>query len=675
MQKIAWSPGIFHIRPIASTLYFANHMHSLQRSMALALTLCFAASAQILTPPSVVKDTLSGTPAAKEKSAARKAAFDSLVQIRNRDLQQYTAFPASLDSVFDPDAVGAYRIRNSNAGGISEVLSTMPQVVAVPFALSSSQSRFLLYGFPLLSNTIFPDGNAFGDQADAIRGTDLLFGTEAGGATLSSPLGVTIAGNTHGLVSPHTDVLWENGVFLENLLGVRFVRPLTRTIDVGLYSNFRRLAPFNYNTANDIRTFYDYSFQDTTLLANGGRNPSSNENLMTLALESHPSTAAAISASYSYADSRTEQATQVSDSTGGGTSLAWRTVSRYENILRTELRGLKFSPAVAMNIDGRADLEGHRLYTPTASALVNETMGRNNDLCLGLEPYAAFGAETLSVSAHGEYKDQREYNSSMATATLEDLRVGFRHGANLGPLYASFSLSAGTAAVKPAGQVLHGDMVYSVFGTLFEGMHRVHVFLLQDHLPFVLPYDSIGGSLESYNDAYRAYGADMFTGYGKIGISAGFCGVSGVDTALSGRFWPDNMMPYRQPSYSLMVTPVVGRVWGFALSSRMMLSDKRPYVKSQTALSYQADPIPGREHITADLNFDYWSNRDPVSYAGITTWNREILDLSLVTAVHIQGFCLFYKIDNLLNRKYSYEPGYFMPGVTFRWGFQWLIPG
>jgi hypothetical protein len=73
--------------------------------------------------------------------------------------------------------------------------------------------------------------------------------------------------------------------------------------------------------------------------------------------------------------------------------------------------------------------------------------------------------------------------------------------------------------------------------------------------------------------------------------------------------------------------------------------------------------------------FDYWSVRDPISYGGIDTWNRELFNLSLKTSVHIQAFNLFYKLDNILNRKYAYVPGYFMPGLTFRWGFGWLIQG
>jgi hypothetical protein len=350
-------------------------------------------------------------------------------------------------------------------------------------------------------------------------------------------------------------------------------------------------------------------------------------------------------------------------------------LSRYANVFQTEVRGLPVSIA-SVNIDGRADLEGHRLYTPFVnSALIRETAGHVSDLCLGIEPYVAFGADTLSVIAHAQKKDQQLYDGADAQATLSDVLCGFRHGGPLGPAYASVALTAGAGAVKPSGKPLHSDFVYSASGIVTTGMQRLHLFLVQDHLPFVLPYDSLSVPLASYDDLYRTYGADVFLGYEKVGISAGLCAVSGVDTSTAVRFWSDAMMPYAEPSYSLMVTPMVGRVLGFALSSRTMLSDRKPYVKEQTKLSYQADPISGREHITADLLFDYWSVRDPVSYGGITIWNRELFNLSLVTAVHIQGFCLFYKIDNILNRKFAYVPGYFMPGITFRWGFQWLIPG
>jgi hypothetical protein len=606
----------------------------------------------------------------------KKAAYDSLEHIRSEQIRYYMRYPASLDSLFSPGVSGPYRFMNSNATGLSEVLRSSPISVAAPVGLSNSQSRFMLYGFPLLTNGVYLDGNSFGESPDAIHGTDGILSSRLSNAVVVPPLGVECGAPPAGLVAPHTDVVWENGVFLENLLGVRFARPLTQTIDVGIYSNFRSLAPFNYTTAGDIKSFYGYFFRDTTMVANGGRNPLSNENEMTLSLNSHQSSTAGSSVSYSYVDSKNDQALQLFDSTQHAETLRWRTLARWANIFQGGTRGLSLSPLVSANVDGRAVVEGHRLYTPIVdSAIERESAGRNTDLCLGVEPYAAFGPETLSVAGRAERKDQKLYDGSEPVATIGDLRLGFRHGKAIGPLYASFALSAGDGAVKAAGKPLRGDLVYSARGTVSVGLQRASVFVLRDHLPFVLPYDSLGAPLASYNDAYEAYGADVFLGYRKVGLEAGVCAVTGVDTSLASRFWSDNSMPYRQPSVSFMLTPLFGRVLGFALSSRTLLSDKRPYVKSQTALSYQASPIFGREHITADLLFDYWSGRDTLSYAGINIWNREIFNVSLVTGVHIQGFCIFYKIDNILNRKYAYVPGYFMPGLTFRWGFQWLIPG
>lgn len=668
-------------------------MRSTSRILFTAALIFSASQAPCTALPPAAPDTVSRRPlgpapgapgdhAPPDTSAAarKKTAYDSLERIRSAQLQHYMKYPASFDSVFDEDVIGPYRIMNSSAVGLSEVLRASPLSAAAPFALSSSQSRFMLFGFPLLPNAVFSDGNPFGESPDAVHGTDGVFSTRLYEADISPPLGVRCGGPPQGLVAPQTDVLWENGVFNENLLGVRFVRPLTKTIDAGLYSNFRNISPFNYSTANDIKSFYGYFFNDTTMLANGGRNPLSDENRMTLSLASHQPNRAASSVSYSYVDSKNDQAVQLYDTSVKRETLRWRKLSRYANIVDAGSHGLSLTgsswPKVSVNIDGRAVLEGHRLYTPlVSSALTSEDMGRNTELCLGIEPYAAFGSDTLFVAGRALRKDQTLYNKAEPIATVGDLRLGYTHGRAYGAAYASLALSAGDGAVKPAGKSVHHDLVYSVSGAATAGMQRLHVFAVRDHLPFVLPYDSLGDPLESYNDVYEAYGADIFLGYKKIGLAAGVCAVSGADTSLAARYWPDGMMPYRQPAYSLMATPMIGRVLGFALSSRMLLSDKKPYIKSQTALSYQADPILGREHITVDLLFDYWSGRDTLSYGGTTTWNREIFNLSLVTGVHIQGFCLFYKIDNILNRKYAYVPGYFMPGITFRWGFQWLIPG
>jgi hypothetical protein len=219
------------------------------------------------------------------------------------------------------------------------------------------------------------------------------------------------------------------------------------------------------------------------------------------------------------------------------------------------------------------------------------------------------------------------------------------------------------------------SLVYSTDLTATAGAQSLHAFALRDRLPFVLPYDTLLGPWSSYDDIYSVYGAELSARYKKVGLTTGICAVSGMDTAEGGRFWPGGILPYAQPGLSAFVNPVLGRLLGFALSCRIMVSDKKPYVKSQTILSYEANPLQGKEHIVTDLMFDYWSVRDPISYGGIDTWNRDLFNLSLKTSVHIQAFNLFYKLDNILNRKYAYVPGYFMPGITFRWGFGWLIQG
>ena len=42
-------------------------------------------------------------------------------------------------------------------------------------------------------------------------------------------------------------------------------------------------------------------------------------------------------------------------------------------------------------------------------------------------------------------------------------------------------------------------------------------------------------------------------------------------------------------------------------------------------------------------------------------------------AFQFHSFRLFMRVDNVLNRKFAYVPGYFMPGLTFRWGFNWYF--
>ena len=89
--------------------------------------------------------------------------------------------------------------------------------------------------------------------------------------------------------------------------------------------------------------------------------------------------------------------------------------------------------------------------------------------------------------------------------------------------------------------------------------------------------------------------------------------------------------------------------------------------------SYAAHPAGTREYIDVRLGVDYWSLRDALFFADRNDWNREIVNVTCEVTVHVSTFRFFAKIDNLLDRKYAYVPGYYSAGVTFRWGISWYL--
>jgi hypothetical protein len=203
----------------------------------------------------------------------------------------------------------------------------------------------------------------------------------------------------------------------------------------------------------------------------------------------------------------------------------------------------------------------------------------------------------------------------------------------------------------------------------------LRLFALRDCAPYPQLYDTVTIPFGSFFSMYESYGAEAYFTWKKVGIMTGICGVSGLDGADSTQVWPENVLPYRQPHVAWVIAPLFGVWHGLSVSSRWMLSDGKPYLKARNAISYQAHPLGGREHILVDAVFDYWSKRDTLTYGGSTSWNREVLNVWLQTSVQIKTFSLFYKVDNILNRNYAYIPGYRQPGLTFRWGFHWLIQG
>ena len=293
-------------------------------------------------------------------------------------------FPAALDSVFSASAIGPWQLFHSDASSLSEAARALPQVVYVPYTLASQLNRFMLYGFPLLPNATSFDNSAFFDSPTPVSGNDGLFCTQLDAVYAAAPNGLACAQLPYGLVVPHADVLWENGAFNENILGVRFARPLTKSTDIGVFSNYRYSAPFTYSTANDMQSLFGYFFSDTSMLANNGRNPLSNESQAELRLGSHSERWGAASLSYSYQDSKNDMAMEYFDTTFKKTSLQWKKITAFNNTLRAQVNALP-AGRLAVNADAKAVLEGHTADYPFVNNSVPvEKRGRNTELAMML---------------------------------------------------------------------------------------------------------------------------------------------------------------------------------------------------------------------------------------------------------------------------------------------------
>lgn len=613
--------------------------------------------------------------AARPDTALKSHLRDSLENEIRLQKQRFLSYPVSLDSIFAFDKLLPHQVMKSDAIGLSDLLRLSPRFVSTPFSLSSSLNRFMFYGFPLLPNATVPDNSMFSESPNSLRGSDDVFSTQCYSLTLNSPAVVGCTQFTQGLLSPHTGLLWENGVFLENIFGVRFARPLSKTIDIGVYSNNRYFAPRTYSTASEIQTLYEYYFRDTSLISYGGRNPLSDEHIAQLTLSSHTKSGQNASFSYTYEDCTNEQAMQLQDSLGSS-DLLWKKISRFSNTASLRLTSLR-TPLLASDLEARAVIEGHTASVPLTAQSITflSQSGKNSDISAGWTGRLPAGSDTVLFILDATRNERGLYSNKNIVSFHDNARLGFGRYSSLMGIGTLLHLTCGDGMSQGDNASPLHSLVYSADMTATAGRQSLHAFALRDRLPFVLPYDTLLGPWNSYEDLYSAYGAELCAGYKEVGLTTGICAVSGTDTAEGGRFWPGGILPYAQPGLSAFVNPMFGRLLGFAVSCRIMVSDTKPHVKSQTILSYEANPLQGKEHIVTDLMFDYWSVRDPVSFGGIDTWNRELFNLSLKTSVHIQAFNLFYKVDNILNRKFAYIPGYFMPGLTFRWGFGWLIQG
>ncbi|MBD3345548.1 MAG: hypothetical protein GF401_10850 [Chitinivibrionales bacterium] len=616
----------------------------------------------------------------------RKAALkDSLLEMNAYYKGLYARFPEYVDSFYNPSHFYTWQLFNTDGSGISEALRFSPMAISTRFSLSSSLNRFLYYGFPSGFGAPVPETGIFPIGFDPVDGTDFFSNAEASRINFGGPGDNTIELHPYNITTPEMSIFWENGVFSENILDIRFARPLASNLQLGVFSSYRFLAHDEYShRPGDIYNFfknsYDFFGADTSAVANKGTNPLTDELAIGIHLEQYKDRDAKNYFTYEYSDIKDELLYQQQNSTmpSDTAPLLWERLTQYRNDIRFGMTGLGRGPlrgdmqlSVDRDVNKRHPLSG--IYWDGS----RKRQGALTRIGCLLKPYLLLGNDTLFADYLFDNSKKILYTNDRWHSTGHRTKTGYVHPFQMGTIQGLVKGSAGHRFLTiedSSGHVWTWDA--KVQGEVFN--HTLNLFAQQDANPYEIPYDVSEKISGLVFDTYRAFGAEAFFAGKKLGLAVGYAYLDGIDSATVKHSWPHGIAPYEQPQSVFTIAPVFGKWHGLTFSSRWMISDTKPYTKSQTALTWDIVARGGRQHIILDLALDYWSERGDIrlgSPENRDIWSREIYDLYFKTTVHIKSFRLFYKIDNLLNRQIAYVPGYIMPGITFRWGFSWLIKG
>ncbi len=561
---------------------------------------------------------------------------------------------------------------NTDATSWYDLPGIKKRAIVTERGIASSYNRFLLYGNSAPITKIYQGKHLiFRRELSPFFGSDSYFPTEYGALCFEDQGSVHFHPLTADLISPETAIFWENGVFDENILTFRFSRPLTRRLTLNVFSNYRFFEGMDFDhNGNDVYSFYSKTASDTSLLSHEGYNPLVREYYA--GADAHwKGSRAHTFFRIKYGDIANEIAIDRQTSSGRPVHALY---SAYPLTITSGVSTRFDSPFFAIAEGEYISSSMHWKRPPATGEMPLPERGRTTvgdltaAMCAGLR---FLDRDTLSAKFTGN-RTLFQIGDS-----LEIESFNYRPEVSLTHLFGTpvFSVNAGGGA----GYDIHlsdADTMYEPFwhGSLGFSLPwcRFDCYAEKDNLFYPHHPDSFATS-SIIRDGYLRAGAEIEGTWRKMSLLLGYQWCSDVDDRNIGRAWMAGVPPYLQPASVMIIAPEFGRWHGLSLASRLMLSDRRPFVKLQGELSMLVLPDLTHEAIDLRLGFDYWSERDTLVFAGISDWNVPILDVNFSVGVHIKTFRLFYKVDNLLNRDFSYIPGYSAPGLTFRWGFSWFI--
>ncbi|MFW6254609.1 MAG: hypothetical protein ACOC41_06745, partial [Chitinivibrionales bacterium] len=553
-----------------------------------------------------------------------------------------------------------------------------PRQISFPFSLSSSLNRSLPDGMIAPLHTSMGTRALYGHYAGRTTGMDILSTAEiqsiewdASGqlhATLFPP----------ALLKPQTLMFWETGVFDENILSVRFARPLSPRLYIGVFSTSRYFEHTLFDHQDGgIYSFYKGIYnslrRDTNLVVNNGVNPLTDEHITTGRLRWESLSDWWLMGEYRYSDLKNDLAVDLPDTILPEEQSFFTKRSFYEHRTTFWANNL---PAGAARLN--ATLR-YRNFLERRDPRFDDTTsnrGTAQNGLLILSPYLRlFSIDTLTLNATVEGTSLERFNDQDYTYHSETASLAYKHSIDHSRIEGEIYAEAGGATLF-ARDNLTVQPFWSARAHVDIGNHNFSLFGNRNIIEPTIPFDTISdGLLQTDLDSYIHAGAETTIGLGQMNLLGGYQYTNGIDPASLEQFWPNGVTPYIQPTSTFIAGVQTGRLHGLSMASTWYFADRRPYIKSHSVLSFQSRLQEKYQQFFVDMVIDHWSERDPILFAGNTDWNRMLLDISLKISVQVKTFRLFWKLDNILNRELAYVPGYRSPGLTFRWGFNWLLRG
>jgi hypothetical protein len=607
----------------------------------------------------------------KADSSHQKSILDSffVLEQKRKNLFVYDSTP----DFSNPYAIGSSELYRKDATSMAEGLKYHPLMTSVKFGLSSSLNQYLPYG------TVAPVSAIWTNNIISQRMPFNLFPMNEGNHFSTETEAVSIENSGIYLLDfpakaalPEAVLLWETGAFGETLLDVRISRPLSRNIMFSVFSNYRHFNGMDYtHNSNNIYNFYSNFYKDLSSVSGKGYNPEVDEHVSGLQLKYTGKNGNALHLELRYSDLQNEIAI---DNVTSANQQMFELIRRYPIRLSLLSSSNSFKQLfwdMGFTYLSEPVIRLQPAFTNTSGA--TRADGAYNNLSASLQSGINIrNTDSTGITLSSSWEKAYRYDRSEWENSLLDSRLFYKFNAHNNDCQFKGNIDGGVA-IESTKDSFALSPVWHAGLDIYNNSQRLRFYLKQDNIPYSLPFDTSNTTEPPLFDNYIGGGLEYLLHSDKAQILLGYQYLSDIQKISITNAWPSGIPPYNQSHSTFIIAPSSGRWNGFALSGSGCFSDQKPFIKATSRLSYIFHPLSTSEFIDINAGFEYWSERDPITFAGRTDWNKSFYNLDLEITAHIMSFRLFYKVDNILNRNFAYVPGYYNSGLTFRWGFNWFI--